>query len=319
LSSLFPQQFASLVCCLWLLAGVVGGCVRDSAAKTTVPVAAVHVWGERGTKPGEFYEPRAVAVAPNGFAYIVDSSGRIQKWTDDGKFIKAWIAPSIEKGRPEGVAVLKNGNVVITDTHYSKVRIYTPDGKLLRSFGRYGKQKGGFLLVTGICVDPDGNIFTCDYGGDFDRVSKWSPEGKLIASWSGHGEGPGQFRRPCGLAISREGDLLVADIGNHRVQRLDRFTGKCKSQSTLGPRGRSAGQLTYPYGVAVDKQGFIYTVEYGTHRVQKWSPQGKYIASWGGPGRAPGQLANPWGLAVDAQSNIYVADTQNHRVQKFRF
>jgi hypothetical protein len=94
--------------------------------------------------------------------------------------------------------VLKNGNVVITDTHYSKVRVYTPEGKLLYSFGQYGKQKGGFLLVTGICVDPDGNIFTCDYGGEFDRVSKWTPEGKLLASWTGHGEGPRQFRRPCG-------------------------------------------------------------------------------------------------------------------------
>lgn len=303
-----------------LLAWSTSGCVRDSAAKTPVTAAKpVQVWGERGTRGGEFYEPRAITIARNGFAYLVDSSGRVQKWTKEGRFVKAWMAPSVEKGRPEGVAVMKNGNVVITDTHYSKVRVYTPEGKLLYSFGEYGKQAGGFLLVTGICVDPDGNIFTCDYGGEFDRVSKWTPEGKLLASWTGHGEGPRQFRRPCGLAISREGDLLVADIGNHRIQRLDRFTGKCKDASALGPRGREPGELTYPYGVAVDTQGFIYTVEYGTHRVQKWSPEGKYLQAWGGPGRAAGQLANPWGLAVDSDSNIYVADTQNHRVQKFRF
>lgn len=298
----------------------VGGCSRDSAAKVAPPAQAKsQVWGERGTKPGEFYEPRALAIAPNGFAYIVDSSGRIQKWTTQGKFVKAWITPSTYKGRPEGVAVLPSGDVVITDTHYSKVRVYSAEGKLLRSFGTYGKQKGGFLLVTGICVDPDGNIFTSDYGGEMDRVSKWTPQGKLLASWSGHGEEPRQFRRPCGLAISREGDLLVADIGNHRVQRLDRFTGRCKEQSTLGARGRATGELTYPYGVAVDRDGLIYTVEYGTHRVQKWSAAGKFLALWGGPGRTPGKLANPWGLAIDRDKFIYVADTQNHRVQKFRF
>jgi len=300
-------------------ASMLGGCRRDAAPELAKQLPPIEIWGSKGSKAGEFYEPRAISVAPTGFAYLVDSSGRIQKWTKHGKFVKSWVAPSSKKGRPEGITVMKDGNIAITDTHYSKVRIYTPEGKLLRSFGKYGRGIGGFLLVTGICVDPDGNLFTCDYGGDWDRVSKWTPTGKLLASWSGHGEGPRQFRRPCGLAISREGDLLVADIANHRVQRLDRFTGVCKSQSTLGPRGRSNGQLTYPYGVAVDRLGAIYTVEYGTHRVQKWTPEGKWIATWGGPGRAPGQLANPWGLTVDTDLNVYVVDTQNHRVQKFRF
>ena len=117
-------------------------------------------------------------------------------------------------------------NIAITDTHYSRVLVYSPTGKLLRKFGSYGKKPGQLLLVTGICVDSDGNSYTADYGGDFDRVSTWSAAGVLLAAWPGHGEAPRQFRRPCGLAISQSGDLLVADIGNHRVQILDRKTGK---------------------------------------------------------------------------------------------
>ena len=306
---------------------------RYGGAHDTLPI---QIWGERGAKPGQFMEPRAIAIAAppvgqsaarkaggksgggkSGFAYIVDSSGRIQKWTTDGKYVAAWTAPNIEKGRPEGVAILRDGNIAVTNTHDSKVLIYTPTGKLLRSFGKYGKERGGFLLVTGICVDGAGFIYTADYGGDFDRISKWTPQGILIASLSGHGEGHRQFRRPCGLAISYEGDLLVADIGNHRIQRLDHNTGAFKG--TIGVPGRGDGQLNYPYGVAVDATGHIYTVEFGNHRVQKWSPTGEFMAKWGGPGRAVGQLANPWGLAVDHNANVYVADTQNHRIQKFRF
>jgi DNA-binding beta-propeller fold protein YncE len=128
---------------------------------------------------------------------------------------------------------------------------------------------------------------------------------------------PRQFRRPCGLAIDKNGDLLVADIGNHRIQILDRNTGKYKGQ--IGPRGKKNGELTYPYGVDVDAQGFIYTVEYATHRVQKWSPDFQWIATWGGPGREIGQLANPWGLSVEPDGTVYVADTSNHRVVKFKF
>lgn len=277
------------------------------------------IWGERGTKPGQFVQPRVVALS-KGFAYIADTSGRVHKWTTSGKFIKAWTIPKPRNNSnegPEGIAALKDGSLALTNTHAQKVIIYTPDGKTLRSWGTYGRQKGGFLLVTGICADPDGNIFTADYGGDFDRISKWTPQGKLLASWSGHGDKPRQFRRPCGLAISREGDLLVADTCNHRIQRLDRWTGKFKG--FIGTPGRKDGQLHYPYGVAVDRQGFIYTVEFGAHRVQKWSPDGKFLTAWGGAGRAPGLLSNPWGIAVDDNQNIYVADTQNFRIQKFHF
>jgi DNA-binding beta-propeller fold protein YncE len=297
------------------------GCNNSPAPKpvaTQTPTSSLQVWGERGANAGEFFEPRAIVIAPNNFAYLVDSTGRIQKWTLDGKFVSFWRPPTIENGRPEGVAVLKDGNIAVTDTHYSRVLIYSPSGKMLRKFGSYGKKPGQFLLVTGICVDGDGNIYTADYGGDFDRISKWTPEGVLLAAWPGHGEDPRQFRRPCGLAISKNGDLLVADIGNHRIQILDRFTGKYKGQ--IGQQGREPGAFTYPYDVAVAPvSGNIYTVEYGAHRVQKWSPDGKFLGSFGEPGRKSGQFANPWGLAVDKDENVYVCDTQNHRVQKFRF
>lgn len=295
-----------------------GGC--RSAPEKVAAAPVVQVWGEQGAGPGEFNGPRAIVAAKDGFVYVADRASRISKWRKDGTFVKNWVAPIASVGRfegPEGISVLKNGDLAVTNTHASRVLIYSTDGKLKRSFGTYGTGTGQFLLVTGTCVDSEGFLYTADYGGAFDRISKWTPEGKLVASWAGHGDGPRQFRRPCGLAISKSGDLLVADIANHRIQILDRHTGKYKGQ--FGPRGRKDGQLTYPYGVAVDAQGFIYTVEYGTHRVQKWTDKGQWVATWGGPGRAVGQLANPWGLTVDGDGTVYVADTNNHRVQKFRF
>jgi len=185
------------------------------------------------------------------------------------------------------------------------------------AFGTYGTNLGQLLLVTGICASRDGTIYTSDYGGAFDRITKWSKDGHALANWDGHGEAPRQFRRPTGLALAKDGDLLVADSCNHRVQILDRNTGAYKG--TIGVMGRGDGQFTYPFGVAVDGKGRIYTVEYGTHRVQEWSPQGTWLATWGGPGRAVGELANPWGLSVDTDGTVYVADTNNHRVQKFKF
>ena len=281
----------------------------------------VWVWGSKGPKLGQFKGPRAIVVAKDGFVYVADRASRVSKWTKDGKAVLNWMAPVVRNGRfegPEGITDLPDGDLAVTNTHASRVLIYSPDGKLKSQFGAYGSKPGQFLLVTGVTCDKDGYLYCSDYGGAFDRVSKWTKAGKLIASWPGHGQGPRQFRRPCGLAISQAGDLLVADIGNHRVQILDKNTGAYKGQFSV--QGRGNGQMTYPYGVAVDGAGFIYTVEYSLHRVQKWSSDGKkWIATWGGPGRGPGQLANPWGLSVDKDGTVYVADTNNDRVQKFHF
>jgi sugar lactone lactonase YvrE len=305
---------------LFLLLGLAGCARTPPEPQRVLAPRPVQVWGEQGARPGEFTQPRAAAVAPNGFVYICDITGRIHKWTKDGKFVKAWKSPKLRNDLPEGpegITVLRDGNIAFSNTHASRIVVFSPEGKQLRSFGTYGSGPGQFLLVTGICSDAEGFIYAADYGGEFDRISKWTPQGKLVATWSGHGSGPRQFRRPCGLAISREGDLLVADIGNHRIQRLNRKTGAYKGE--FGGRGRGNGQMSYPYGVAVDGSGNIYAVEYGNHRVQKFSPQGKHIAKWGGPGHSMGQLATPRGLAVDKDGTVYVMDTMNHRVQKFRF
>lgn len=316
-----PLKSPRLSNLIWLLAGAslaISGCRQETTAPGAAP--KVEVWGEKGTKLGEFTGPRAVVAARDGYVYVADRASHISKWTKDGHPVKLWIAPVVQNGRfegPEGITALKNGDLAVTNTHASRVLIYDHNGKLKGKFGSYGTKPGQFLLVTGICTDNEGYLYTADYGGEFDRIQKWTRDGKLIAEWKGHGEAPRQFRRPCGLAISKEGDLLVADIANHRIQILDRKTGVYKGQ--FGVQGRANGQVTYPYGVAVDGQGFIYTVEYGTHRVQKWTPDHKWVATWGGPGHKVGQLANPWGLSVDPDGTVYVADTENHRVQKFRF
>ena len=315
----------STVLCL-----VVAGCSRTTPEtalpKTTEAKPQTAVWGGKGGRDGQLLEPRGITVSRDGkHVFVTDNSGRVQKWTSDGKFVRGWLTPKTPTGLlegSEGLTVLHNGDLAFAHTHASHILIYNADGKLLRRFGSYGTKRGQFLLVTGVCEDADGFLYTADYGGTFDRISKWTREGKLVATWGGHGDKPGQFRRPSGLAIARdengrETDLLVADVNNHRIQRLDRRTGK--PRGSFGGPGRMAGKLDYPFAVAVDKQGFIYTAEYGGHRVQKWSREGKPLASWGRAGRKPGELANPRGLAVGPDGWIYVSDTMNHRIQKFRF
>ncbi len=81
----------------------------------------------------------------------------------------------------------------------------------------------------------------------------------------------------------------------------------------VGAPGTGAGYLRRPAGLAVDRDGNVYVADSLNHRVQKYGPDGRYLATLGGPQ----QFREPWGVAVDRDGNVYVADTWNHRIQKF--
>ncbi len=151
---------------------LISGCNRGPSAP---PQTKSQVWGTKGPKLGQFKGPRAIVVARDGFVYVADRASRISKWTKDGRCVLNWVAPVRNNGRfegPEGITDLPDGDLAVTNTHTSRVLIYSSTGKLKSQFGTYGTQPGHFLLVTGITTDKDGFIYCSDYGGTFDRVSK---------------------------------------------------------------------------------------------------------------------------------------------------
>ncbi|HQM74001.1 MAG TPA: NHL repeat-containing protein [Candidatus Saccharicenans sp.] len=70
-----------------------------------------------------------------------------------------------------------------------------------------------------------------------------------------------------------------------------------------------------PAGVAVDGAGNIYVLDSGNNRIQKFSPDGKFLASFGRFGQGPGEFNYPSWLDIDASGHLYVTDPFNERVQ----
>jgi len=277
----------------------------------------VSVWGRRGLSHGRLQKPRAMAIDKQDQLYIVDMTARIQVFTTEGKFLHGWQTPESKNGRPCGLSFDRDGNLLVADTHYYRMLVYTPQGKLLEEKtigGTPGHEPGQFGFVTDAVQDSGGNYFVAEYG-DFDRVQKFTANGDFLCEWGGHGEETGKFMRPQGLAIDEHDQLWVADACNHRIQVFDTRGEEPRVVNVWGTEGRDIGQIRYPYDLVLDGKHHVYVCEFGNHRVQKFTLDGSPVAAFGTSGRNEGEFHQPWACVQDSRGRVHVLDTYNHRVQ----
>ncbi|MFN4258806.1 MAG: NHL repeat-containing protein [Gemmataceae bacterium] len=275
------------------------------------------VWGRRGVRAGDLVKPRAAAIDARDRLFLVDFTARIQVYDRDGQYRgPSWTTPDYRNGRPSGLSIDRDGNLLVSDSHYHCLRIYNHDGQLLRTIGGSpGSEPGQFGYISDAEQDSEGNFYVAEFGIN-ERITKLDPDGKFLLCWGSRGTNPGQFATIRSLAWGPDGYLYVADACNHRVQV---FTKNGQLVRVIGRPGENLGELKYPYDLAFSSKGVLYVVEYGNHRVQKFTPDGKSLGWWGGPGGEPGQLRSPWALAIDSHDCIHVIDSENHRVQRIAF
>ncbi len=295
--------------CLVCLATLAVGCGRDPNNVGRLE----KIWGRRGVSAGRLQKPRAMAIDRNDEIYLVDMRAKIQVFDTEGKFLRGWATPTHENGRPTGLSIDVDGNLLVADTHYYQLLIYNREGDLLRILdGSGGKGPGGFEMVLDGVQDSKKCYYVSEMG-EFDRIQKFSADGEFLLQWGGHGSEPGQFVRPQNMAIDEKDQIWVADACNHRIQVFDTEGNLVR---IWGTEGSEVGQLYYPYDIVFGDNETVYVVEYGNHRVQKFTLDGQSLGCWGTRGRGDGQLFNPWALVRDSRGKIHVLDSNNHRVQR---
>jgi sugar lactone lactonase YvrE len=162
-------------------------------------------------------------------------------------------------------------------------------GAVLANFG-----KGVMVTPHGISVDRQGNVWITDFAGNKagtkgHQVHKFSPKGEKLLSLGVAGKAgntDGQFNQPNAVAVGPDGSVYVAD-------------------------GHDAQGMTTANAVAEGiKRG-------ATSRINKFSPDGRFIKSWGGIGVRHGEFRTPHALAFDSRGRLWVADRGNHRIEIF--
>jgi sugar lactone lactonase YvrE len=296
----------------------VGCSNRDAIPSNSSPLPSsifshVEVIGSRGTGAGQFNKPRSLALDTNDNLFVVDMTGRVQKFSSDGKFLLSWQMPETDIGKPKGMDRDRDGNIVILEPHYQRVNHFTPDGKLVAQWGGKGTNAGELTLPRAIAVDTKNNVIVSEYTL-VDRVQKFSAQGeRCLATWGTQGLAPGQFNRAEGVGVDAHDRIYVADSCAHRIQI---FSSDGKFLRAYGKAGDAKGELNYPYDIRVDEQGRQYVCEYGGSRIQVFDANDRPLEIIGKPGGGPGEFDKPWSIAFDSKGNLYVADSMNHRVQK---
>lgn len=315
----FPWETLALTmpCQRWTLLSLAGCCLLLAGGCGPAMDRLELGWGSLGLQPGQMVRPRGVAVDRQSRVFVVDFAGRIQVFDDRGNYSHGWQTPTIVNGRPGALNLGLNDQVIVADSHYYRLLIYSAEGALLKEItGHEGEGPGPFTYLAGVVQDQEGFYYVAEFGQG-DRIRKLSPDGAFVAAWGRHGSGQGELARPRGLALSPSGELYVADSCNHRLQVFDREGRWLRS---IGQQGKGPGEFEYPYHVAVAGDGTVWVVEFGNHRVQRLTAEGQPLQAWGGPGKGPGQLHNPWGIGINrAKGCVYVADTDNHRIQRLQF
>jgi DNA-binding beta-propeller fold protein YncE len=162
-------------------------------------------------------------------------------------------------------------------------------GKVLANFG-----KGVMVTPHGIHVDQQGNVWMADFAGNKEgtkghQVHKFSPKGEKLMSLGMAGKpgsADGQFNQPNDVVVGPDGSIYVSD-------------------------GHDAQGMTTNAAIAEGlKRG-------ATSRISKFTPDGKFIKSWGTIGVKHGEFRTPHALVFDSKGRLWVADRGNHRIEIF--
>ena len=318
------QNISSIVSMQWLkpalillTLGFTAGCGRSELEGTPLKsnlFSSVEIIGSRGTGAGQFNKPRSVATDRMGNLYVVDMTGRVQKFSSNGDYRASLQMPQTDLGKPKGMCRDLDGNIIVIEPHYSRINHFSTDLQLVAHWGEKGTDMGQLTVPRAAAVNSSGEIYVSEYG-QAERVQKFTKDGaRLILNFGIRGSDPGEFNRPEGLGVDQNGRLYVADSCNHRIQVFGPGGTHLRS---YGEPGSAPGEFSYPYDIRIDSLGIQYVCEFGNSRIQIFDDQDKLIEILGKPGAGPGEFNNPWSIALDPEGNLYVADSRNHRVQKF--
>jgi hypothetical protein len=228
-------------------------------------------WGE-----GIFPHAHGIYLAPDQTIYCTDDGSHTMTRHDlDGRVLMRLGMPGQPAGYHSGepfnrcthTAISPEGDIYVSDGYgNARVHKFSPDGRLLLSWGRNGMAPGEFNLPHNLVCDADGWVYVADRENH--RIQVFDGNGRFETYWQ-------DVHRPCALHLTPgpEEVFLVGELGpsmnfnrgapnlGPRLSVLSK-TGSLITRLEVTPAmGLGPGQFISPHGIATDSRGDIYVAE----------------------------------------------------------
>jgi DNA-binding beta-propeller fold protein YncE len=218
----------------------------------------------------------------DGNVYVIERDAhRIVKLSPKLDKFVLQVGTTNEKGNdathldlPSGIAILRNGNMVVTDGYgNNRVILFDKNGKFIEQVAKgaggpadKGTGPGEWNLPHKLAVDADENLYIIDREGHrlqvFDKNLNYLRE--IKNDWN-----------PWDVNISRKGTDGIGFIADHKDERVQKFQLKDgKILATWGKQGWGPGEFDWVHGVVVDSKGAVYAADTYGQRIQKFVPSG---------------------------------------------
>jgi streptogramin lyase len=250
--------------------------LRSTPTSTPTPkpegYAVAYTLGGEGTGPGLFKDSLGVAVDAEGRVYVSDDTRRVQRFDPSGQFLNTW-------------------NIPLETKWYRKLR--GGPVKLLA-----GNANQVYAVLAGVILKLDGEtgeVLGAAHGSDYIHDAAVVPGGGL-------------------LIVSQKGEddeLVLMGTDGRAARRTHRFVStqldKKLEVEALRVAAAPGGEVYSLYAIGGVAGEHWYDDE--DIAVFRFSPDGKYLARFGGQGNEPGQYGPPSAIAADPRGRVYVCES----------
>lgn len=211
-----------------------------------------------------FRYPHGIHISPSDNVWLVDSHNHIvTQHTPDGEIVQTLGKKLVPKASfhglpfnmPTGLAIAPNNEFFISDGYGGhRVHKFSPQGKLLTSWGKEGTGPGEFVNLHNIGVDKLSRVFICDRENN--RIQIFDDQGNFIEQWT-------NLRAPSDLCF-KDDVVYVSGGGGLQILSLD---GTLITQigRNEGPPNSDIGG----HGICIDSHGNLYCFSSSVIKLQR--------------------------------------------------
>jgi sugar lactone lactonase YvrE len=246
-----------------------------------------------------------VDLGPDGNLYLIsDGTAEVVVLTADGTLVRRWgrqgdAAGEFRAGWSKDIGVAPDGTVYVSESSQvdvtasvpPRIQAFTPDGRLIRSWGTYGPGDGEFKDAYAVDIGPDGSVYVVDDVRNV--ISRFRPDGTYVSTIGAPGTGPGQMHNTGVIRLGPDGTIYNADWGTGRIQA---WTADGTFLWATGSEGVGPGQLIQPRDLAIGSDGRIYVLD--NRRIQVFdtdhSPVAESLAPFQGVSRLLVEGSHLW-------------------------